>query len=328
MFHVRKRMVLGLLAGLLAVSMAMPVYAAKRKKISSVTLDIKAEILPDTDYGDELIEINATSNKFSVDGYEVLNDGFGWFADSVPEIRITLTADDDYYFTSLSKDKIVLRGGATFEKATRQDSSSTLLLDVKLSSLQNTMKELDGVTLSEEGIATWTPVANAGSYEVRVYRGTKPVGTNLIAQSGIMNCRERMVKGGETYSVKVRPVNQLDPENKGEWKESGSVFISNEKAAEFRENPQGGSGRWEQQENGGWKYIDSDDAYAANGWQNIGGKWYFFNEEGIMQTGWIKWEGKEYYCSENGDMLTSCLTPDSYQVGADGAKIEMGGPGA
>ena len=30
---------------------------------------------------------------------------------------------------------------------------------------------------------------------------------------------------------------------------------------------------------------------------------------------------QEYYCSENGNMLTNCMTPDSYLVGEDGAKI-------
>ena len=40
-----------------------------------------------------------------------------------------------------------------------------------------------------------------------------------------------------------------------------------------------------------------------------------------MKTGWIHWNEKDYYCSENGDMLTSCMTPDNYLVGEDGARI-------
>ena len=42
-----------------------------------------------------------------------------------------------------------------------------------------------------------------------------------------------------------------------------------------------------------------------------------------MATGWIQWEGREYYCADNGEMLTNCLTPDSYWVGYDGAKIKQ-----
>ena len=94
----------------------MPAYAASRKKITSISLSIKADIQPDTDYGEESIEIESSSNRYNVDGYEVMNEGFGWTEDTVPEIRITLTANDDYYFTSLGTDKITLKGGAEFKK--------------------------------------------------------------------------------------------------------------------------------------------------------------------------------------------------------------------
>ena len=40
----------------------------------------------------------------------------------------------------LGKDKIALKGGAEFKKATRQDSGATLLLDVTLPSMQNSLK--------------------------------------------------------------------------------------------------------------------------------------------------------------------------------------------
>ena len=134
MAHFGKKLALCLAAGLLAASMVMPAYAASRKKITSISLSIKADIQPDTDYGEESIEIESSSNRYNVDGYEVMNEGFGWTEDTVPEIRITLTANDDYYFTMLGKDKIALKGGAEFKKATRQDSGATLLLDVTLPS--------------------------------------------------------------------------------------------------------------------------------------------------------------------------------------------------
>ena len=55
------------------------------------------------------------------DGYDILNEGFTWTEDMTPQIRITLTADDDYYFTSLGKDKITLKGGAEYKSSTRQN---------------------------------------------------------------------------------------------------------------------------------------------------------------------------------------------------------------
>ena len=179
----------------------------------------------------EIIEIESSSNRYSVDGYEILNEGFYWTEDMTPEIRITLTADDDYYFTALTKDKVTLKGGAEFKKSTRQQSSSVLLLDVTLSSLQNSLKDMEGITLSDNGIATWPAISTAGSYEVRVYREGKIVGTSLETNTNSANCRERMMKPNETYMVKVRAVNKYDPTVKGDWTESNSVYISGEKVS-------------------------------------------------------------------------------------------------
>ena len=48
MAHFGKKLALCLAAGLLAASMVMPAYAASRKKITSISLSIKADIQPDT----------------------------------------------------------------------------------------------------------------------------------------------------------------------------------------------------------------------------------------------------------------------------------------
>lgn len=325
MAYSKKRLIAAAMAGVLAMMSAFPGYAASRKKITSVSVSIKADIEPETDFGQEIIEIESSSNRYSVDGYEILNEGFYWTEDMTPEIRITLTADDDYYFTALTKDKVTLKGGAEFKKSTRQQSSSVLLLDVTLSSLQNSLKDMEGITLSDNGIATWPAISTAGSYEVRVYREGKIVGTSLETNTNSANCRERMMKPNETYMVKVRAVNNV----KGDWTESNSVYISGEKVAQFKADPNasnvntasGTTGEWKQEADERWWYRRADGTYPANKWEELGGKWYFFDENGYMKTGWIDWEGKSYYCSENGDMLTNCMTPDNYLVGEDGAWI-------
>ncbi|MFR5163184.1 MAG: hypothetical protein ACLTE1_09030 [Clostridium sp.] len=329
MAYSKKRLIAAAMAGVLAMMSAFPGYAASRKKITSVSVSIKADIEPETDFGQEIIEIESSSNRYSVDGYEILNEGFYWTEDMTPEIRITLTADDDYYFTALTKDKVTLKGGAEFKKSTRQQSSSVLLLDVTLSSLQNSLKDMEGITLSDNGIATWPAISTAGSYEVRVYREGKIVGTSLETNTNSANYRERMMKPNETYMVKVRAVNKYDPTVKGDWTESNSVYISGEKVAQFKADPNasnvntasGTTGEWKQEADGRWWYRRADGTYPANKWEELGGKWYFFDENGYMKTGWIDWEGKSYYCSENGDMLTNCMTPDNYLVGEDGAWI-------
>ncbi len=318
----RRRLALWAAVGVLAVIMAMPAYGApKRKKITSISLDISAEIEPDTDFGMEQVEIGSDSNKYEVEGYEVLNSGFTWQNDMTPLLRITLRAQENYYFVTLAKDRIHLKGGASPVRSARQDSASTLLLDVKLPSLHNVTGTLERVSLNDQGFASWQPVANAGSYEVRVYRDGNAVGTRQITKETTMNCRDRMLKGNTSYTVKVRPLNQYDEEILGDWCESSSVYITGERSAQFRDNPEGVPGQWKQEPDGRWWYLDIDGSWPKNEWKEIAGKWYFFGEDGYMKTGWIQWQGKEYYCSENGTMLTNCFTPDAYLVGEDGAKI-------
>ena len=49
MIHLKKRLAFGLAAGLLAACITVPVYGASRKKITSISLTIKADIEADTD---------------------------------------------------------------------------------------------------------------------------------------------------------------------------------------------------------------------------------------------------------------------------------------
>lgn len=58
------------------------------------------------------------------------------------------------------------------------------------------------------------------------------------------------------------------------------------------------AGTWQAQENGQWKYQNDNGGYA---------------------TGWIEDNGKSYYLDANGIMLANTVTPDGYNVGADGA---------
>ena len=97
---------MGLCAALFVILAAFPAFGARRKYVTTVSLDIQAEIEPDTAFGEEYIQIDEDSNRFYVDGYEVCNSGFGWQRDSIPEIRITLRGEEDYYFEPHSKEDV------------------------------------------------------------------------------------------------------------------------------------------------------------------------------------------------------------------------------
>ena len=61
MIRTKKKVVLGLLAGVLAASLAVPSYAASRKPIKSIALTIKANIQPDTDLARRKSRLRATA---------------------------------------------------------------------------------------------------------------------------------------------------------------------------------------------------------------------------------------------------------------------------
>lgn len=58
----------------------------------------------------------------------------------------------------------------------------------------------------------------------------------------------------------------------------------------------------------GWWYDNGDGTWPAQSW-----KWLDGNQDGVAEC---------YYFNENGYCLTDCVTPNSYQVNADGAWME------
>ena len=137
----RKKLAAAAMTVLMAALMAMPAMAASRKKISSVNLEIEADIQPDTRYGEETIEVDTKGGKYSFDYYEIENTGFEWTREDIPQIVIYLRADEGYYF-SVSKASSVKLSGATYIKASKQDSSEILKLTVKLPPLAESVGDL------------------------------------------------------------------------------------------------------------------------------------------------------------------------------------------
>lgn len=243
--QVRKTKTAAKIAGLLTLGclfaglVAMPVFGASRKRISSVNIEVEAEIQPETRIGEETIDVSVKGGKYYYDYYDVENDGFEWEENDIPKISIYLRAEAGYYF-SLTKASSVKLSGATYVKATKEDSSETLKLTVKLPSLAETVGDQSDVMLTNNGYAIWKEVRGAGSYEVRLYRNGEGVGaTMLTTTDSHYNFQSAMTKPGD-YQVKVRPVNKVNQDNKGTWKESTVITLSSEDATRIRNGEGGG----------------------------------------------------------------------------------------
>lgn len=303
---------------------ALPVFAASRKKINSISLTVTSSIVPETKYGDEEVDVEVKSGKCTFDYYEIENTGFEWTEDDVPELTLYFAADDGYYF-ALGKASSIKLTGATYVSASKQDSSETLVLKVKLPSLAESVGSETKVTLYPSGYAVWNEVRGAGSYELRLYRNGSGVGATLLTTEEVSYDFRSLMNRTGSYYVKVRPVNKLVTDNKGEWTESPAITLDQDMVNAIKSGEAGGipaaySGNWVQDDNGWW-YSYSDSTYAADSWVEIDGSWYFFDEHGYMKTGWIEWSDQMFYCSETtGAMLTNTTTPDGYLVGEDGSR--------
>lgn len=306
---------LSLAAGVMTISS----FAASRKKINSVSIKVESSIMLGDRHGDEEIEIETRGKNYRYDYYEIENFGNEWFEDDVPEITIYLKADEGYFF-SLTKASSLKLTGADYVKMSTQDSSETLALRVKLPPAVERLGEETEIWLTENGLVTWDEVQGAGSYELRLYRDGKRVGTSCQSTDQLFyDYADRMKRAG-SYQVNIRAVSKYDSSNKGEWMESETVTVSKEMAA-ARNETAGGlpvKGEWKSEGERLW-YRHEDGTYTRNNWEMIDGTWYLFDEDGYVRTGWVEWNGEQYYCKEGtGEMLRNTATPDGYLLDSEG----------
>ncbi len=336
------------LAALLALVCAMSAFAAEdRTKISSVTITINYDITA----GDEDADITAScsSSHYDVTDVEITNDEGYWSAGDVPRVEITLEADDDYYFGSMSSSSVSLKGdGATYSSSRRTDSNSTLIVTVKLDAVEGTYELYWCDWLDESSpVAVWEDDENTGSYQVRLYRN----GSSVAAASSTTNCYydfgSLITRTGD-YTFRVRAYKSSSKH--GDWIESDELYVDDYALSRIQNGnystvtgyySYGGPGSsvtssdpyysapapavnygWQYDNIGGWWYLNPDGTYPAGGWLNIDGIWYCFNDVGYMRTGWIQSaNGSWYYCDSSGAMLTNTITPDGYYVDANGVWI-------
>ena len=295
---------------------AVPAMADNDKRITSVSLEITSDIQVGEDMTNDSIDVESSSSRYTVDSWEILNTGFMWMEDDVPQIKVYLTAEDGYYF-SLTSSKVRLKG-AKYVTASKRDSSTTLMITMNLPSLAESVGEIETVTLGEDGIARWDETTGAGSYEVRVQRDGKNTGTTETVRTASYDLKEFLGRPG-VYSVRVRPVNKIKQDIKGQWTDSNTFYVDSSLAEDFRMGRVKVGGRWEE-EGSQWRFREVDGSYASSKWKEIEGIWYYFDVNGYMMTGWIEVDGKWYYCDTTGAMLHDTEI-DGYALGSDGAMI-------
>ncbi len=328
--YMLKRSAAFITAAILSVT-PITALAATGTQISSVSLYISSEIEAGESGSD--VTVTSSSSKFSIDDVEVTNKpDEEWKDGNKPKLKVTLEAEDDYYFASgFSKSSVSLSGSdGTVSSVSR--SSSELIVYITLDALEDDESDHELAVSNlewdeENGKGYWDECEDANKYEVRLYRGSNAVTSVLTTTYTSYDFSSYMTNSGN-YSFKVRGV--YNSSNKGSWEESDSWYVSADVAEEISsKSPSGvsgpgsstGAGAW-LKDSTGWWYCNADKSYTINNWQYINDCWYYFNKSGYMVTGWIHWNSIWYYCGESGAMLLNTTTPDGYEVGSDGAWIQ------
>ena len=108
-------------AALAAVFLMLPkdtgirAWAGEARRISRVSLKFETEIWPEMNFGDETIEISAASERYYVEDYQIMNSGFIWENRMTPRIQVTVMPAEGWYFGSIGRDEITLKGGGKSE---------------------------------------------------------------------------------------------------------------------------------------------------------------------------------------------------------------------
>lgn len=289
-------------------------YAASRTKIKTVRLEVKDKMqLGSALDEEEELEIETNADNYSVTEWEIDNDGFTWEADDKPRVKVTLSTDDDYYF-SVSKDKVKIKGDEAKVVSTKKEDSQTLIITLDLKPMSERVGPIEYAYLNGS-VATWAPAHGAQSYELYLYRDSRAVGSRRTTAETTFDFGTSVRKEGEYY-YKVRAIGG-EGMKEGRYTESESHYLKSSDLASSSENT---SGQWVQDEKG-WLWQNPDGSKPVNNWSQINNKWYYFGGDSYMVTGWVQWNDLWYYLGPDGDMQTNCQTPDGYTVDENGVRV-------
>lgn len=289
-----KKIITAFLSFTILVSFCFASFAAER--LTAVTINVSVNLVPGTEFGKEDVVISPGAGKYSIGGYKFLNEVTVWGETDAPKLEVRVVADEGYNFAGVNVSNITLNGGGdNINSVSKENSETVLIVTFTLPVLSKSVGVVRSLQWKTEGVAKWNPVSNAGSYEVRLFRGAVAVGQAQTVTFNEYDFSKRMVKPA-SYTFKVRAINAKDPSIKGEWIESPAISVDTALGQAYRKGTIG----W-RQDGSSWWYSNVDGSFTKNAWQEIDGNWYYFDG--------------------NGYMLVSAVTPDGFTVGADGILV-------
>ncbi len=337
----RKAKIGTILLTVLLICWIVPLTALADTEISSVSLRISSDIVADDDNDD--VEVTTSSSRYEVDEVKVTNAPSGdWDEGDEPKVRVTLLANDGYYFASgFSEDDVSLSGDDAEVTNVSRSSKTKLRITIQLAELEGEdydgdyELEVSGLEWDEDdGTAYWDETDDAKKYEVRLYRDGSSITSVKTTTRTYYDFSDEFTKSGD-YTFRVRAVRNSS--NKGSWEESYVLSVSSSEARSIRNSSSSSSrssssssssywsgpgatvnsgpgaavnstGAWMWDSSvGRWWYSNADRTYTISNWQYIDGNWFYFDAQGYMVTGWQYINGNWYYFDSNGYMQTGWI---------------------
>lgn len=316
-----------ILAAVLAAAGATCALAAEHV-ISSVKISIETKLepgdtLPDiqigTGAGDGDISISVSSGNYYIsDAKWTTSTNKELKVGDKPEMKVWLSAGDNYYFKgSYRSSNVTVRRG-TFVSASR-DGQDTLVVRLRVNAVEGNFEPPEDVYWKDNsrGTARWEAPESGGTgkYEVELRRGSSKI-HSLETTSRSYNFYPYMTTVG-TYTFRVRTIAKTTKEGdygkKSEWVESDEMYLAKEDVSD-------GSGRTDAYAvspspigniNVGWRYVDNywyyyypDGSCQKDSWLKVNDKWYLFQSDGKMLRGWQRKGNQTYLLGDDGAMMT------------------------
>ena len=131
-----KRLAAAALAAAMVMT-ALPMTAFAATSISSIKLDIDSNISSGDSDSDVEVSTHSDSAHYEVSDVEVTNEPSGeWKDSSRPKLKVTITADDDYKFSSISKSDVTLYGSDGTVTSVKK-SDDDLIVNITLDRLED-----------------------------------------------------------------------------------------------------------------------------------------------------------------------------------------------
>lgn len=313
-----------LLTVLLVGTVALEANAKSKTAIKACSITVDGVPVVGELLGEDSLDVSVSGTGFTLDHFDEENELFAWEGGEVPELTIYLSAKDGYYFAITKASQIKLKG-CTFVSAARQDSATTLKVCVKLDkAVGYVIGSVEEAILSDKFVCSWTPVEDAGSYEVRFMLGNATLGGTQTTKELSMDCSSMVMKAGR-YHFKVRAIHKNDASVASEvWATSNDIDVSEADAKVYKEAAEAAmsQGTWVSDKTG-TKFKLPDGTFVKNAWRKINKQWYYFKADGNRATGWNQIEGAYYYFYPENGQLAVNTTIDGYELDINGRRIEQ-----